>query len=243
MHHNGRGFELELDPRGLPEGLHYTGAGGRGRAARCVRCARHIGAWRWSGKAQLDSSAHHVVAAPCRAPALVGPSQRWRAHTRHAGDTLPVAFSAAELQAFDATAEWRGPLFRLPITVIKPLDPTAEPGSSSGSGAIVRPDASIELGGCAEGLPGSQPPGRAPDQRRYTQLADSCPVGGGAVVGGASVAGTLRVPGKERRVHCLRACRRRAALPAGRGGAALCGGAAGRQLGGAAHSSWRAGHA
>lgn len=25
LHHNGRGFELELDPTGLPEGLHYTG--------------------------------------------------------------------------------------------------------------------------------------------------------------------------------------------------------------------------
>lgn len=45
LHHNGRGFELELDPTALPEGLHY-----------------------------------------------------------------------AELQAFDAIAEWRGPLFRLPIT-------------------------------------------------------------------------------------------------------------------------------
>lgn len=75
MHHNGRGFELELDPRSLPEGLHYT-----------------------------------------------------------------------EVQAFDATAEWRGPLFRVPITVIKPLDPAAEPGSSSGSGTIVRPDFSIDLG-------------------------------------------------------------------------------------------------
>lgn len=34
LHHNGRGFELELDPTGLPEGLHYTG--GRGRL--CVCC-------------------------------------------------------------------------------------------------------------------------------------------------------------------------------------------------------------
>ncbi|PRW39066.1 Tripeptidyl-peptidase 2 isoform A [Chlorella sorokiniana] len=75
LHHNGRGFEVELDPTALPEGLHY-----------------------------------------------------------------------AELQAFDAIAEWRGPLFRLPITVIKPLDVETEPGSSSGVGAIVRPDCSVDLG-------------------------------------------------------------------------------------------------
>jgi hypothetical protein len=75
LHHNGRGFELELDPTGLPEGLHYT-----------------------------------------------------------------------EVQAFDATAEWRGPLFRLPITVIRPLDLAAAPGSSGGSGAVVRADASVDFG-------------------------------------------------------------------------------------------------
>lgn len=75
LHHNGRGFELEVNPTGLSEGLHYT-----------------------------------------------------------------------ELQAFDATAEWRGPLFRVPITVIKPLDPASAPGSSSGSGAVVRADSSVDLG-------------------------------------------------------------------------------------------------
>lgn len=57
----------------------------------------------------------------------------------------------AELQAFDAVAEWRGPLFRLPITVIKPLDLEGEPGSSSGSGAIVRSDCSVDLGVCVWG--------------------------------------------------------------------------------------------
>ena len=54
----------------------------------------------------------------------------------------------AELQAFDSAAEWRGPLFRLPITVIKPLDPEGQPGSSSGSGAVVRSDCSVDLGEC-----------------------------------------------------------------------------------------------
>lgn len=50
------------------------------------------------------------------------------------------------MQAYDATAEWRGPLFRLPITVVRPLDLEAAPGSSGGSGAVVRPDCSVDLG-------------------------------------------------------------------------------------------------
>ena len=56
-----------------------------------------------------------------------------------------------ELLAFDAAAEWRGPLFRLPITVVKPLDTQTDPGSSSGRGATVRPDCSVDLGEWADG--------------------------------------------------------------------------------------------
>jgi hypothetical protein len=59
---------------------------------------------------------------------------------------LPCLLLPAELQAFDSAAEWRGPLFRLPITVIKPLDPEGQPGSSSGNGAVVRSDCSVDLG-------------------------------------------------------------------------------------------------
>ena len=55
LHHNGRSFEVGVDPTHLCEGLHY-----------------------------------------------------------------------AEIQGFEAGAEWRGPLFRVPITVLKPLTPDAE---------------------------------------------------------------------------------------------------------------------
>jgi tripeptidyl-peptidase II len=58
LHHNGRSFEVEIDPTGLEQGLHY-----------------------------------------------------------------------AEIQGFDAVDEWRGPLFRIPVTVIKPLMLAALPGS------------------------------------------------------------------------------------------------------------------
>lgn len=58
LHHNGRSFEVEVDPTGLPEGLHY-----------------------------------------------------------------------AEIQGFDSSAEWRGPLFRVPITVIRPLLLASQPGA------------------------------------------------------------------------------------------------------------------
>jgi len=58
LHHNGRSFEVEIDPTGLDQGLHY-----------------------------------------------------------------------AEIQGFDAVDEWRGPLFRIPVTVIKPLTLAALPGS------------------------------------------------------------------------------------------------------------------
>ena len=38
---------------------------------------------------------------------------------------LPEGLSYAEVQALDSTAQWRGPLFRVPVTVIKPLRPFA----------------------------------------------------------------------------------------------------------------------
>ena len=58
LHHNGRSFEVEIDPTGLPEGLHY-----------------------------------------------------------------------AEIQGFEIGSEWRGPLFRVPITVIRPLMLVSQPGA------------------------------------------------------------------------------------------------------------------
>jgi tripeptidyl-peptidase-2 len=58
LHHNGRSFEVEVDPTGLPQGLHY-----------------------------------------------------------------------AEIQGFDGVDEWRGPLFRIPVTVIKPLALAVLPGA------------------------------------------------------------------------------------------------------------------
>eukprot|EP00887_Chlorella_sp_A99_P002396 scaffold10.g2396.t1 len=75
LHHNGRGFEVEVDPTKLPEGLHY-----------------------------------------------------------------------AEVQAFDATAEWRGPLFRVPAIVTKPLllPPPAPP--SGGDGGAPRNGSAVVLG-------------------------------------------------------------------------------------------------
>ena len=57
LHHNGRSFEVEIDPTRLEQGVHY-----------------------------------------------------------------------AEIQGFDAVDEWRGPLFRIPITVMKPLMLAALPG-------------------------------------------------------------------------------------------------------------------
>ncbi|GAB4814120.1 hypothetical protein N2152v2_001166 [Parachlorella kessleri] len=38
---------------------------------------------------------------------------------------LPDGLHYGEVQGFDATAEWRGPLLRIPVTVIKPLRPFA----------------------------------------------------------------------------------------------------------------------
>lgn len=156
LHHNGRGFEVELDPTGLPEGLHYT-----------------------------------------------------------------------EVQAFDALAEWRGPLFRLPITVVRPLDLKAEPGSSSGSGAVVRPDASVDLGTllccccCVVGV-------------LACRGVSEC---GQAVVarGRPAKCGPQTLPWSARKPPCSSTASwpRRAAVRAGAGGAAVCGGTVGCHLGGA----------
>ncbi|KAG7670442.1 hypothetical protein Ndes2437A_g04966 [Nannochloris sp. 'desiccata'] len=68
LHHNGRSFEVEIDPTGLEQGLHY-----------------------------------------------------------------------AEIQGFDAVDEWRGPLFRIPVTVIKPLSLAALPGSILAPSASTAP--------------------------------------------------------------------------------------------------------
>ena len=65
LHHGGRGFECEVDPTSLPQGLHY-----------------------------------------------------------------------AEIRGYDANAEWRGPLFRVPITVVRPLLLAAQPGGLSLAGPV-----------------------------------------------------------------------------------------------------------
>lgn len=81
LHHNGRSFEVEVDPTALPEGLHY-----------------------------------------------------------------------AEVQGFDASAEWRGPLFRVPITVIRPVIVSMQPGklalppAAGGTGAALEAGTTLRLG-------------------------------------------------------------------------------------------------
>lgn len=81
LHHNGRTFEVEVDPTALPEGVHY-----------------------------------------------------------------------AEVQGYDSSAEWRGPLFRVPITVVRPLQLTARPGrlaleaTGDAAGAVLQGEAVLCLG-------------------------------------------------------------------------------------------------
>lgn len=52
---------------------------------------------------------------------------------------LPEGLHYAEIIGVDPTAEWRGPLFKVPVTVIKPLTLAAQPGKLSLSPSIAAP--------------------------------------------------------------------------------------------------------
>lgn len=58
---------------------------------------------------------------------------------------LPEGVHYAEVQGIDVTAEWRGPLFRIPITVVKPLQLAVQPGNVLG-GSNTYPTPRIQLG-------------------------------------------------------------------------------------------------
>ena len=68
--------------------------------------------------------------------------------------SLPQGLHYAEVQGFDAAAEWRGPLLRVPITVVKPLPLAPPPPAPAGAaaheaaagGAVVRGDCSVSFG-------------------------------------------------------------------------------------------------
>lgn len=51
--------------------------------------------------------------------------------------SLPEGLHFAEISAVDSTAPWRGPLFRVPVTIIKPASVgSTDAPSSSGTGAV-----------------------------------------------------------------------------------------------------------
>jgi hypothetical protein len=45
--------------------------------------------------------------------------------------SLPEGLHFAEIAALDSTAPWRGPLFRIPVTVIKPIRVDSSSGDVS----------------------------------------------------------------------------------------------------------------
>ena len=85
-----------------------------------------------------------------RAPALLLLHHAGRSFEIEVDPTaLPPGLHTAAVEGYDAGAEWRGPLFRIPITVIKPVATAparveaAAGGGGGGGGVTVRGDHSL----------------------------------------------------------------------------------------------------